>query len=229
MLRWIVRLIAILVLTDSGWAATQFDVPLKSEVIATGPKSVLRCLTYPNFLLKWETDGAITPVIYILKGKGPWACAATMKGELNFGSWPMVRVKGPYIVLQYPPHAYGSSFTVFDTTRWRYAQADTAIADFTGARLDGSDLVLQFRRPVHMECSLYYGASTGCWGEVKAKSGLTDALMPDCRMAYEKQKKSLNVADITGYPATVTYNVEARIARGKVAYTPLPGPIVCEP
>lgn len=211
-------------------ASAGFDAPLKTEIIPTTGKAVLHCQTFPNFLLKWEVDGEITPVIYILKGKGPWACASTMKDELHFGSWPMVRVKGPYIVLQYPPQAdYGSSFTVFDTRRWRYVEAASVIGDFTAIRLDGEALVLDYRRSVAPECSLYYGVATECWGIVKKQSGLTDAMMPDCRTPYENAKRELNVADITDYPATVTYAAELRIVNGKATDTSRPGPVTCAP
>lgn len=228
-MRWTVRFVAVLVLTAPAPAAA-FDAPLKTETHATSPTSTLHCLTFPNFLLKWENAGPITPVIYILPGKGPWKCAATMKGELNFGAWPLVQVKGRYIVLQYQPNAtYGSSFRVFDTMRWRYGPTDTAIGDFAMVRLDGGALVLRFRRPVNRDCSLYYGAATECWGRFKRDGGLTDDLFPDCRASYEVAKKKLDVADITGYPATVTYNAQLRIAGGKAVFAALPGPITCEP
>jgi hypothetical protein len=218
------------VLAYAAPASAGFDAPLKTALIPATGKAVLHCLTFPNFLLKWEAEGPTTPIVYILKGKGPWTCAATMKGELNFGHWPLARVKGPFIVLQYPPQAeYGSGFTVFDTRLWRYVDSDTAIGDFTAVRLDGEALTLAYRRPINRDCSLYYGAATACWGAIKAQSGLNDALMPDCRTAYEIAKKKLDVADITGYPATVTYNAEVRIANGKAAYAARPGPITCEP
>jgi hypothetical protein len=217
-------------LASAAPAVAGFDAPLKTEIIPTTGKAALHCLTFPNFLLKWEEDGPITPVIYILKGKGPWTCAATMKGELHFGSWPIVRVKGPYIVLHYNPRAaYGSPFTVFDTRRWRYVDAAMTIGDFTAVRLDGEVLVLDYRRQVSPECSLYYGDATECWGIVKKQSGLTDAMMPDCRTPYEKAKRERDVADITDYPAIVTYNAEARIADGKVTYMARSGLLTCEP
>lgn len=229
MLRSVIGLCSVLAFTVPAFAAAGFDAPLKTETLPTGAKSALHCLTYPNFLLRWEDEGSgTTPLILVTTGKGPWTCTVDIKGQKHFGRWEVVRVKGRYVILSQRPNAtYGLAFAVFDTERWRYVATSTVVGDFSAIRLDGAALVLQYRSQAHMECSLYYGAATGCWGEVKARSGLTDDLMPDCRTVYEKQKKELDVADITDYAATVTFNVEARIADGKVIYTSRPGAITC--
>ena len=212
-------------------AGAGFDAPLKSEIVATGPKSARHCLTFPTFLLKWEADTTGgSPLIVIVPGKGPWPCAEMIAGQKHLQHWEMARVKGPYIVLSYAAQKdYAAEFKVFDTKAWRYVAEAALFNDFTSVRLDGHDLVLQYRRSINRECSLYYGAGTACWSEIKALTGLTNAQMPDCRTAYEIAKKKLNVADITGYPATVTFNAETRVADGKVIAEALPGPITCEP
>jgi hypothetical protein len=63
---------------------------------------------------------------------------------------------------------------------------------------------------------------------LKAQSGLIGDEMP-CRTAYERAKKKLGIADITGYPATVTSNAEVRITNRKAVYAARPGPMACEP
>lgn len=212
-------------------AAETFDAPLKTEIVSTGPKTSRHCLTFPNFLLKWDAEGqGGSPLIVIVAGKGPWSCAEVIAGQKHLLHWKVVRVKGPYIVLSQRPNAhYAAEFKVFDTVAWRYAAEAALLNDFTAVRLEGAALVLRFRRSVYLDCSLYYGAGTACWSQIKALSGLTDEQMPDCRAVYEKAKRERNVADITGYPATVTFNAELRIAGGKSMPGVALGPVSCEP
>jgi hypothetical protein len=96
-------------------------------------------------------------------------------------------------------------------------------------------LVLRYRRSAGFGCSLYYGAATGCWGEIKAQTGLTDASAPQCRDAYEarirlyKEKHWDGASRVWDHSASVAYNVEMRLQGRKVTYTARPGPVECWP
>lgn len=211
-------------------AAASFDTPLKTEVIAIGPKTRLNCLTFPHFLLKWESAD-YSPTIYILPGKGPWKCAATMKGELTFGSWKNVQVKGSYVVLSEDPNSkWGMPFKVFDTRIWRYVFTDSVIGPFGSVSLERSGMVLEYRRVYRTDCSLFRGTATECWSKLRSHTGIADEAWIVCRIAYHNAiiKARGETYDPREQSASLTYSAVMKLEKGVPTFAARPGPVVCE-
>lgn len=246
--RLLVRILAVCLLCTAAAAEAGFDPPLAKTVVRTTmppmngsapdtPISVtVTCAYYQGFMLK-TTDGDPNwpnRIVVVHGEKIP--CMAKNPGERPIW-WGRFRgVKGGYIFFNsgnIREHGEDDS-TILDSTG-RMVTVDDKIGPFESIRIEAGALVLRFRRTAGFSCSLYYGAATGCWGEIKAKTGLTDASTPQCRDAYEalivkyKEKHWDGVQRVWDHAASVTYNVEERIDGRKITYTARPGPAECWP
>ena len=87
---------------------------------------------------------------------------------------------------------------------------------------------MRYRRVYEAPCSLYADPK-GCWNKVKTATLLADAAKPECSAAYEKEMKRTPkfAEDVRKSGTVVGYEVEARYARGKLSFAPLPGRATC--
>ena len=159
------------------------------------------------------------------------------KSRTEYFGWGSFRgVVGGYIFFDSGgPDDHGGRGFVITNGYGRWLMSDWKIGDFQSIRLVPGGVVLRYRRVFQHSCSLYYGGATGCWGQIKAKTALTDASTPECRDAYEakyqeyKKKWPQSAKYVKTLGAAVSYNVEARIQDGKTSLVPLRGPAECWP
>jgi hypothetical protein len=189
------------------------------------------CYRYPHFVVKAEKFGSVDGAdFYAVPAKGgASACAIGMKGEHRLSYYDQFRgVRGDYVVLiDARDPKQPSRFGIFNGRTGRSLFEDSMWGDWRAMRFTAEGFVLRYRRNYYADCSLYYGLATACWAKVKAATGLTDAMVPDFRGAYEREKKKRGVADMTGYPVELSYDVEAAWRPDTVTYTARPGRVEC--
>jgi hypothetical protein len=215
------------------------DQPLAKETVTLPAdkehaKGLVRtCYRFAGFVIRAEreTGNWADQYTVVPPSKDRQACRHPAKSELHIGVWSrLLGVKDRYVF--FASKYQGAETTNYGVKSNRSANTlfeESTASDFAVADAGPGRFVLRYRREYVADCSLYYGAATECWGKVKAATGLTDAMLPDCRAAYEREKKKRDVAEIVSYPAQLSYNAEARWRGGKLTYAARPGPVACGP
>jgi hypothetical protein len=236
------RLLAACLLLGVPPAHAGFDAPLKKLVVQVwrdvdgrSAQITVTCYYYLTFMVK-VTKGDRAPNSEhsaIEPGSNP---RCEEKSSTEYLGWGSFRgVVGGFIFFDGgSPGDHGEQpFSVSNSQG--HMILDWRVGDFQSIHLAPGGVVFRYRRLFRYGCSLYYGGATECWGEIKAKTALTDAATPECRDAYEakyqeyKKKIPEYAKDVRTHSVTVSYNVEARYQYGKISYAALPGPAACWP
>ena len=101
--------------------------------------------------------------------------------------------------------------------------------DFARIEVNGTDVTLDYARTYSADCSLYLDG-TACADKVRQATGLgTAAPLPDCRSAYEAEKKRSPdyAAEIEQLPSVVSYEATLKYDGKTVTVTPRPGETSC--
>jgi hypothetical protein len=216
-----------------------FEKPLHRDVVnlpvdPANPQAKPKrtCSFYPGFMVK-EVDlgevGASELAIAPARARG---CEAKTAQEhiVNPDDWSgyFAGVKGWFAFFDADDgHNGGMPFAVYSGKTGRKVFEDARKDDFRSIRLVGDGMVLRYRRLLDAHCSLYAGK--GCWDKIKAETKLTDADKPECRGAYDAEKKRTPqfAKDIPGVPTIVSYDVETMLSGGKVTYSPQKSRVEC--
>jgi hypothetical protein len=234
-LRFIVCVSSIVLVTGSK-AAVVYDEPLTIEnhsiPAARGQLAqTYICRRFPGFVLKsvrWEDrttfdDHFVQPYrreAPSCRPEAPWTPSSVI-GSVS-------GVLGRFIVRE-SVYQDRDDIGVYDTATGQDVLTATATAAPESMRLTGDGFVLRFRRVYEAPCSLYYGTATACWAEVRAATGLTEAMLPDCAARYEMvgKKWSIPAEKMRTHRSQLFYAVEACYSGGKLTYAALPGEALC--
>jgi hypothetical protein len=235
------RLLAACLLLAAAPAHAGFDAPLKKQVVQVwsdvGRRSVqvtLTCYYYPTFMVAEIKDSREPISVSAVEPGSNQRCEENSKSETRWGA--LRGVVGDFLFFDGgSAGSHGERAFEITNSHSQMVTWESRIGDFQSIHLAPGGFVLRYRRVFRHNCSLYYGGATECWGEIKAKTGLTDASTPECRGAYEdltreyKKKWPERAKDVKSHSASTSYDVEARFLDGKMSFTALPGPAECWP
>jgi hypothetical protein len=242
MQKLIIGAIAALLSFAAADAATTFDKPIDTKVVALPPdpanphtKPNRTCWYYPGFAVKQVDLGEKGAAeLAIARVKKPTDCAEKLPGEMI--------VKGDYAYGYYRGAKGGFAFIdaadgfngglpfgVFSAKTGKRLFEDSIQLDKTmSVALQGGTLVMRYPRVWLAPCSLMSDAK-GCWKKIAAATGLPDSARPDCRAEYRKAMNDWpkHAESTERSPTVIGYAVEARYADGKLSFKPTGGRATC--
>lgn len=126
----------------------------------------------------------------------------------------------------------GLPFVVFDTRTMKRLFDDSLVGnDFESLDVNGLTVKATFARVFSADCSLYKDPDGSCAAKVKQQTGLggADAPLPDCRAAYDAEKKRTPkyAKEIEDLPSVITYEAELDFDGTQKTVKPLKGETAC--
>ena len=218
-------------------AAIVFDKPLATETVAApsrygGAATTIICTRYPGFVLKQQVYGAGTGGSFHIGDSGRKDCGDDVETHSYYAYGTAAGAKGRFVfVFSSERNSVSNYLYVIDGVSRKLVFSTDSEAGPEAISMLADGVVIRMRRSAALDCSIYYGAATACWTKVKAMTGLTDDMAPDCRPSYDakRRKEAVAPAKIVERPSMVTYHGEVRIVGGRVSYAALPGPVGCKP
>ena len=221
-------------------AAIVYDKPLSTETItAPGPSwrgnVTYTCWHYPLFTVKQEIYGKEPSGAFSIEPGNSKRCEVRGTNGRHLAYGVRHGVKGRFLTIlpEAKDQALSYIYLVDSQAKQRWA---IALGGDSNGHLEtpvfSSDAVtLRYQRVYMARCSIFYGPLTACWTSIKADTGLTDDMAPDCRPAYEARRKKDGATGekFNLRSSQITYRVEARFSGGKLTFAPLPGPVTCKP
>lgn len=125
----------------------------------------------------------------------------------------------------------GLPFVAYDTKTMKRLFDDSLEGDdFDSLDVEGTTVKATYRRIYSADCSLYKDGGN-CAAKIKKETGLggADAKLPDCRAAYDAEKKRTPdyAKEIEELPSVISYSAELDYDGAVLTFKPLKGETAC--